>query len=59
MKDVQTALLSASGRAVALTLSLLAAWLFFHLLAQTLITLPGKLHQSEVWQLLGLPGGDE
>lgn len=51
---------AAGGRVGALTLGLLAAWLFFHLLAQTLITVPNEFHQSTLWQQLGVPdsGGE-
>ena len=48
-----------AGRLVSLALSLLTAWFFFHLLAQTLVSLPGEFHASTLWQQLGVHPGDD
>ena len=51
--------LTAAWRTVSVVLSLLAAWFFFHVLAQTLVTLPGEFHASALWQQLGVNNGDD
>ena len=51
--------LTAITRTASLALSLLAAWFFFHVLAQTLVSLPGEFHASTLWQQLGVSGGDD
>ena len=51
--------LAAAGRTFSLALSLLVAWFFFHLLAQTLVSLPGEFHASTLWQQLGVSTGDD
>ncbi len=51
--------LTALGKTASLGLSLLAAWFFFHLLAQELVALPNEFHASALWQQLGVDNGDD
>ena len=51
----------AGGRGAVLTLSVLSAWFFFHLLAQTLMSMPSEFHADTLWHRLGVtpPGGGD
>ena len=47
----------AAGQTVLFTLSVLSVWLFFHLLAQTLMAMPSEFHADTLWQKLGVTTG--